>query len=45
VILLADRGLMTTTVLAARDLGWGFRIRLKKSLRVHRVSKPLVSVV
>jgi hypothetical protein len=45
VILLADRGFDDNDLFcAARDLGWGFRIRLKKSLRVHRVSKPCLSV-
>ena len=45
VILLADRGFDDNDLFcAARDLGWGFRIRLKKSLRVHRVSKPSLSV-
>jgi hypothetical protein len=29
---------------AAAELGWGFRIRLKKSLRVYRVSKPCLSM-
>lgn len=45
VILLADRGFDDNDLFcAARDVGWGFRIRLKKSLRVHRVSKPCLSV-
>mgnify|MGYP001194320034 FL=1 len=45
VILLADRGFDDNELFcAARDLGWGFRIRLKKSLRVYRVSKPCLSV-
>jgi hypothetical protein len=45
VILLADRGFDDNDLFcAARDLGWGFRIRLKKSLRVYRVSKPCLSV-
>lgn len=45
VILLADRGFDDNDLFcAARDLGWGFRIRLKKSLRVYRVSKPALSV-
>jgi hypothetical protein len=45
VILLADRGLDDNDLFcAARDLGWGFRIRLKKSLRVYRVSKPCLRV-
>jgi hypothetical protein len=45
VILLADRGFDDNALFcAARDMGWGFRIRLKKSLRVYRVSKPCLSV-
>jgi len=45
VVLLADRGFDDIDLLrAARDLGWGFRIRLKKSLRVYRASKPNLSV-
>jgi hypothetical protein len=45
VILLADRGFDDNDLFCkARDLGWGFRIRLKKSLRVYRVSKPSLSV-
>jgi len=45
VILLADRGFDDNALFcAARDRGWGFRIRLKKSLRVYRVSKPCLSV-
>jgi hypothetical protein len=45
VILLADRGFDDNDLFcAARDLGWGFRIRLKKSLRVYRASKPALSV-
>lgn len=44
-ILLADRGFDDVDLLReARDLGWGFRIRLKRSLRVHRASKPTLSV-
>jgi hypothetical protein len=44
-ILLADRGFDDVDLLReARDLGWGFRIRLKRSLRVHRASKPALSV-
>ncbi len=44
-ILLADRGFDDNDLFCAvRDLGWGFRIRLKKSLRIHRVSKPCLSV-
>jgi hypothetical protein len=45
VILLADRGFDDNDLFcAARDLGWGFRIRLKKSIRVYRASKPALSV-
>lgn len=45
VILLADRGFDDNDLFcAARDLGWGFRIRLKKSLTIHRVSKPSCNV-
>jgi hypothetical protein len=45
VFLLADRGFDDIDLLRmARDLGWGFRIRLKKSLLVYRVSKPCLSV-
>ncbi len=45
VTLLADRGFDDNGLFCAvRDLGWGFRIRLKKSLRIHRVSKPCLSV-
>jgi hypothetical protein len=44
VILLADRGFDDNDLFcAARDLGWGFRVRLKKSLRIYRVSKPCLS--
>jgi hypothetical protein len=45
VILLADRGFDDVDLLRmARDLGWGFRIRLKKSLLIYRASKPCLSV-
>jgi hypothetical protein len=45
VILLADRGFDDNDLFCTvRDLGWGFRIRLKKSLRIYRVSKPSLSV-
>ena len=45
VILLADRGFDDNDLFcAARDLGWGFRIRLKKSLRIYRANKPSMSV-
>jgi hypothetical protein len=46
VILLAGRGFDDNDLFCAeRDLGWGFRVRLKNSLRIHRVSKPCLSVV
>ncbi|MEW6498902.1 MAG: transposase [Cyanobacteriota bacterium] len=45
VVLLADRGFDDEALMRqARDLGWGFRIRLKSSLRIHRASKPSVKV-
>ena len=45
VILLADRGFDDTDLFClARDLGWSFRIRLKRSLRVHRASKPSTKI-
>ena len=45
VILLADRGFGDNDLFcAARDLGWGFRIRLKKSMLVDRVNKPLTNI-
>lgn len=45
VILLADRGFDDNDLFCAmRDLGWGFRLQMKKSLRVYRVSKPCLSV-
>lgn len=45
VILLADRGFDDNDLFCAvRDRGWGFRIRLKKSIRVYRVNKPSLSV-
>jgi hypothetical protein len=45
VFLLADRGFDDNDLFcAARNLGWGFRVRLKKSLRIYRVSKPCLSV-
>lgn len=45
VILLADRGFGDNNLFcAARDLGWGFRIRLKKSMLVYRVDKPLTNI-
>ena len=44
-ILLADRGFVDNDLLcAARDLGWGFRIRLKQSIRVYRASKPSTKI-
>jgi hypothetical protein len=45
VILLADRGFDDNDLFClARDLGWSFRIRLKRSLRVYRVNKPSLSI-
>jgi hypothetical protein len=45
VILLADRGFDDTDLFClARDLGWSFRIRLKRSLRVYRASKPSTTI-
>lgn len=45
VILLADRGFDDNDLFClARDLGWSFRIRLKRSLRVYRVNKPALSI-
>jgi hypothetical protein len=45
VILLADRGFDDNDLFClARDLGWSFRIRLKRSPRVYRASKPSTSV-
>jgi hypothetical protein len=45
VILLADRGFDDTDLFRlAGELGWYFRIRLKRSLRVHRASKPSTHV-
>ena len=45
VVLLADRGFDDNNLFCAtRDLGWGFRIRLKKSVLVDRVNKPLTNV-
>lgn len=45
VILLADRGFDDEDLMRqARDLGWGFRIRLKSSVRIYRASKPSVKV-
>ena len=42
VVLLADRGFGDNKLFcAARDLGWGFRIRLKKTMLVYRVDKGL----
>ena len=42
VILLADRGFDDNDLFcAARDLGWGFRIRLKKSLNIQPLSPGL----
>ena len=45
VILLADRGFADINLMKqARDLGWSFRIRLKKSMRVHRAHKPSTKI-
>jgi hypothetical protein len=45
VILLADRGFEDNDLFRkARDLGWGFCIRLKKSTRVYRASKPSTNI-
>jgi hypothetical protein len=45
VILLADRGFDDNDLFCqARDLGWSFRIRLKRSLRVYRASKPSTTI-
>jgi hypothetical protein len=45
VILLADRGFDDNDLFClARDLGWSFRIRLKRSLRVYRASKPATNI-
>jgi hypothetical protein len=45
VILLADRGFDDNALFCAvRDLGWGFRIRLKKSILVQRLNKPSTNV-
>jgi hypothetical protein len=44
-ILLADRGFDDNDLFClARDLGWSFRIRLKRSLRVYRASKPSTNI-
>jgi hypothetical protein len=45
VILLADCGVDVNDLFcASRELGYGFRIRLKKLLLVCRVRKPFLSV-
>lgn len=45
VVLLADRGFDDNALFCAvRDLGWGFRIRLKKSILVQRVGKPSTNI-
>jgi hypothetical protein len=45
VTLLADRGFDDNDLLClARDLGWSFRIRLKRSLRVYRANKPSTKI-
>lgn len=43
--LLADRGFVDNRLFClARDFGWGFRIRLKGSIKVHRAGKPTTKV-
>lgn len=45
VILLADRGFFDQQLLIqARDLGWSFRIRLKRSFWIYRADKPRAKV-
>lgn len=45
VVLLADRGFVDVKLLQlARDLGWSFRVRLKRSLWVYRANKPRTKV-
>ena len=45
VILLADRGFDDQALFCkARDLGWSFRVRLKRSIRVYRAGKPSTKV-
>lgn len=45
VMLLADRGFAEINLMKlARDLGWGFRVRLKKSMRVYRANKRLKAI-
>jgi hypothetical protein len=45
IVLLADRGFDDQDLFCqARDLGWGFRVRLKSSIRVYRASKPSTKV-
>ncbi len=45
VVVLADRGFADNHLFCkVRDLGWGFCIRLKKSMRVYRASKPSTNV-
>ena len=45
VVLLADRGFADIDLMKlARDLGWGFRIRLKKSMQVYRANKPSTKI-
>lgn len=44
-ILLADRGFFDQHLLIqVRDLGWSFRIRLKKSFWIYRANKPRAKV-
>lgn len=45
VVLLADRGFVDVKLFQlARDLGWSFRVRLKRSLWVYRANKPRTKV-
>lgn len=45
VVLLADRGFGDLKLLRlARDLGWGFRLRLKSSIWVYRANHPRTKV-
>lgn len=45
VVLLADRGFVDVKLFQlARDLGWSFRVRLKRSLWVYRANKPPTKV-
>jgi len=45
VVLLADRGFADLDLMKlVRDLGWSFRIRLKKSMRVYRANKSSTKI-